>query len=59
MGCADFAAKIIWLLDRPEERKKMGELGRRRIEGQLAWEYSVPPLLAAYRKALEGAHHGV
>jgi glycosyltransferase involved in cell wall biosynthesis len=51
-GVADFAAKIIWLLDRPEERKKMGELGRKRIEEQLAWEYSVPNLLAAYRQAL-------
>jgi glycosyltransferase involved in cell wall biosynthesis len=51
-GVADFAAKIIWLLDRPEERKKMGEVGRKRIEEQLAWEYSVPQLLAAYREAL-------
>ncbi len=51
-GVADFAAKIIWLLDRPEERKKMGEFGRKRIEEELAWEYSVPKLLAAYREAL-------
>jgi glycosyltransferase involved in cell wall biosynthesis len=51
-GVADFAAKIIWLLDRPEERKKMGEFGRKRIEESLAWEYSVPELLAAYREAL-------
>src|SRR5208337_2694557 len=35
-GVADFAAKIIWLLDRPEQRKKMGEFGRRRIEEALA-----------------------
>jgi glycosyltransferase involved in cell wall biosynthesis len=54
-GVADFAAKIIWLLDRPEERRQMGEFGRKRIEEQLAWEYSVPELLAAYRKALDGA----
>jgi len=53
-GVADFAAKIIWLLDRPEERKKMGEFGRKRIEEELAWEYSVPELLAAYREALHG-----
>jgi glycosyltransferase involved in cell wall biosynthesis len=51
-GVTDFASKILWLLDRPEERKRMGEFGRRRIEEQLAWEYSVPQLLAAYRKAL-------
>jgi glycosyltransferase involved in cell wall biosynthesis len=48
---ADFAAKIVWLLDHPDERKKMGEFGRRRVETELAWEYSVPNLLAAYEKA--------
>jgi glycosyltransferase involved in cell wall biosynthesis len=58
-GVADFAAKIMWLLDRPEERKKMGEFGRKRIEEQLAWEYSVPKLLAAYQKALDGTHRRV
>jgi len=50
----DFANKITWLLDRPEERRRMGEFGRTRIEEELAWEYSVPNLLAAYRKALHG-----
>jgi glycosyltransferase involved in cell wall biosynthesis len=49
---ADFAAKIIWLLDHPEERRKMGEFGRKRVETELAWEYSVPNLLAAYEKVL-------
>jgi len=48
---ADFAAKIAWLLDNPDERKKMGEFGRRRVEKELAWEYSVPNLLAAYERA--------
>jgi glycosyltransferase involved in cell wall biosynthesis len=51
-GARDFAEKIIWLLDRPEERRKMGELGRKRIEEELAWRYSVPKLLAAYQEAL-------
>jgi len=50
-GVADFAAKIMWLLDRPEERKKMGEFGRKRIEEELAWEHSVANLLAAYDQA--------
>jgi glycosyltransferase involved in cell wall biosynthesis len=53
-GVEDFAAKILWLLDRPEERAKMGEFGRKRIEEQLAWDYSVPELLAAYKRALHG-----
>jgi len=47
----DFAAKIIWLLERPDERKRMGEFGRMRIEKELAWKYSVENLLAAYRRA--------
>ncbi len=48
---ADFADKIVWLLDHPEERTRMGAFGRRRIEKELAWEYSVEKLLAAYEKA--------
>jgi len=47
---ADFAAKILWLLDRPEERQRMGEFGRRRVEKELAWEYSVQNLLSAYER---------
>jgi glycosyltransferase involved in cell wall biosynthesis len=49
----DFANKILWLLDHPEERKAMGEFGRRRVEQELAWEYSIGPLLAAYDRAFE------
>lgn len=47
----DFAEKILWLLDRPEERQRMGEFGRLRIEKELAWEYSVQHLLTAYNRA--------
>jgi glycosyltransferase involved in cell wall biosynthesis len=47
----DFANKILWLIENPDERKRMGELGRRRVEEELAWEYSVQNLLAAYRRA--------
>jgi hypothetical protein len=32
----------------------MGEFGRRRVETELAWEYSVQHLLAAYDKAFGG-----
>jgi glycosyltransferase involved in cell wall biosynthesis len=49
---ADFAAKIIWLLDNPDERRRMGEFGRRRVEKELAWDYSIQNLLAAYERAL-------
>jgi glycosyltransferase involved in cell wall biosynthesis len=47
----DFARNILWLVDHPEERKRMGELGRKRIENELAWDYSVKNLLAAYERA--------
>jgi glycosyltransferase involved in cell wall biosynthesis len=47
----DFAAKILWLLDHPEERKTRGEFGRRRVERELSWEHSVGNLLAAYERA--------
>jgi glycosyltransferase involved in cell wall biosynthesis len=50
----DFAAKILWLLDHPAERQKMGEFGRRRVEQELAWDYSVKNLLAAYERAFSG-----
>jgi glycosyltransferase involved in cell wall biosynthesis len=52
----DFADKILWLLDRPEERKKMGDFGQNRVETQLAWKHSAPHLLAAYDKALGNGH---
>jgi glycosyltransferase involved in cell wall biosynthesis len=47
----DFAEKILWLLDRPEERERMGEFGRKRVVEELAWDYSVGNLLAAYDRA--------
>jgi glycosyltransferase involved in cell wall biosynthesis len=49
----DFAAKILWLLDNPDARKAMGQAGRKRVETELAWEYSVKNLLAAYDRAFE------
>lgn len=49
----DFADKILWLLDRSEERERMGAFGRRRVEQALAWKYSVKNLIAAYERAFE------
>jgi glycosyltransferase involved in cell wall biosynthesis len=53
----DFANKILWLLDHPEERQRMGAFGRQRVEGQLAWEYSVGNLRAAYDRAFSKRAH--
>ena len=39
------------LLDDPARREAMAAAGRSRVRSLLAWEHSVPPLLAAYRRA--------
>jgi glycosyltransferase involved in cell wall biosynthesis len=49
----DFARKILWLLDNPDEREKMGAFGRRRVEVELDWRHSEKHLLAAYSRVLE------
>jgi len=49
----DFAEKILWLLDHPEERRRMGEYGHERVQRQLAWQYSEANLIAAYERAFE------
>jgi glycosyltransferase involved in cell wall biosynthesis len=51
-GIVDFSNKILWLLDRPSERRRMGDYGRKKVERELAWEYSIPNLLRAYEGAL-------
>jgi glycosyltransferase involved in cell wall biosynthesis len=47
----DFANNILWLVDHPDERNRMGKFGRNRVENELAWKYSVEGLLAAYARA--------
>ncbi len=44
------ARAISGLLDDPERVREMAENGRNRLREQLAWEYSVPPLLSAYER---------
>jgi len=46
----DFSNKLLWLLDHPEARQRMGEFGSMRVKNELAWEYSVENLLAAYER---------
>jgi glycosyltransferase involved in cell wall biosynthesis len=52
-GAVDFADKILWLLENPDARQKMGHIGRERVEQELAWKYSVKNLLAAYGRAFD------
>jgi len=48
----DLALQITQLLDQPEHRSQMATVGMNRVREALAWDYSVPVLLAAYRMAL-------
>jgi glycosyltransferase involved in cell wall biosynthesis len=52
---ADFAAKIVELLDDPFRCAAMGACGRRRVETQLEWSHQAPRLLAAYDALWHGA----
>jgi glycosyltransferase involved in cell wall biosynthesis len=45
---AAFAAAIDDLLDDPERRKEMGDLGRERVESELSWDISRKNLLRFY-----------
>lgn len=49
----DFAAKIAHLIEHPDDRARMGALGRKRIEEKFAWPHSAPVLLAAYRRVFD------
>jgi glycosyltransferase involved in cell wall biosynthesis len=44
----DYARKIATLMDDPEQRRHLGEVGRRRIETGLAWTFQERHLLEAY-----------
>ena len=46
---SDFARQITVLMDDPERCKKMGEIGRKRVENELAWPYQAMYLLDAYK----------
>lgn len=45
----DLAGKILFLLDHPEVRARMGSYGKQRIETVLEWRHEEPKLLAAYQ----------
>ena len=44
----DYAAKIVRLMDDPELRRRLGRLGRRRAESELAWTHQARRLVQVY-----------
>jgi glycosyltransferase involved in cell wall biosynthesis len=54
---AHFGDAIINLLDDPQNRKQMGEIGRKRIEEQLNWNVQKKSLKAAYQYLESKNHH--
>ena len=48
----DFAEQLSGLLDDPERRRRMGESGRARIEGQFAWHHQVPQIARRLRSGI-------
>ena len=51
-SAVQLAEAIVGLLDNPEARAQMGQIGRQRTRAELSWEKSVEQLLRAYRIAL-------
>jgi glycosyltransferase involved in cell wall biosynthesis len=55
----DFAAKILSLLENPEQRSRMGAFGQKRVAEELSWDYSVQHLLAAYQRVFHKDRPGL
>jgi len=56
---SEFAKLIAYLMDDPELRRQMGEIGRARVAGELSWDHSRIALLAAYEAAVAGGERSV
>lgn len=50
----DMADKIIYLLEKPNVRKKMGEFGYKRVVNELSWEHTSKALLEGYERFFNG-----
>lgn len=55
----DFAQKIVSLMDNPAQRHRMGKIGRRRIETELAWPYQEEHLLKVYEALILPKRHSI
>jgi glycosyltransferase involved in cell wall biosynthesis len=52
---ADYAAAIVDLMDDEPRRSRMGQLGRDRVEQELAWSHQERAYLGVYRRLLHGS----
>jgi glycosyltransferase involved in cell wall biosynthesis len=50
----DYAEAIIGLMDDEPGRSRLGQLGRARVEKELAWRHQEPPYLDVYRRLVVG-----
>jgi glycosyltransferase involved in cell wall biosynthesis len=50
---AAYAKEILELLDNPERREAMGQLGRLRIEDELGWPYQREAYVGVYDKFVD------
>ena len=48
----DFADKILWLLDNPEDRVRRGEYGYHKVINELSWDFESLKLVAFYNRVL-------
>jgi glycosyltransferase involved in cell wall biosynthesis len=48
----DFADKILWLLDNPEDRIRRGEFGYHKVINELSWDFESLKLIAFYNRVL-------
>lgn len=53
----DFADKILWLLDHPEDRTRMGHYGYQKIITELSWDFESMKLVAFYEKVFAAGKH--
>jgi glycosyltransferase involved in cell wall biosynthesis len=54
----DFAEKILFLLDHPQEAQRMGRIGKKRIHEVLHWGIQKQNLVAAYQTLFAEHDHG-
>jgi glycosyltransferase involved in cell wall biosynthesis len=52
---AEFADKVLYLLDHPEERQRLGQAGREFVEANYRWDHIATQLEDIYQEARDGS----